>query len=178
MTEPGKLTIINLEIDDVSLASLGAKTAIILSAVLGGIQNSFLVKKIKYMLRFSGANNEDELVAVMVAPSNASLPELAAALTTGNTIGPNDRTLSLADDNIWNVWQKTVRVFKHAGLVGVTAATDIHELLETVSLGKGMVAREDEGISIVAMNIANNAMAASSQIVTGIVQLWGVWLRD
>lgn len=179
MTEPGKLTILNLEIDDVDIASLGAKTAVILSAVLGGIQNSFLVKKVKYMLRMAGSLNEDELVAVMINPSNASLPEIALALTHANTIGPNDRTLSLLDDNIWNVWQNTVRMFKMSGqTTDGTASTGTYEVDDEISLGKGMVAREDEGISVSAMNISNNAMAASSQLITGIVQLWGVWLRD
>lgn len=179
MAHSHRLTILNLEIDDVSISALGAKTAVALSAVLAGIQNSFLVKRVKYMLKLSGGVNEDELIVVFLNPGNASLAEVQQALTQVNTIGPTDRTQTLLDDNIWNIWQKTVRMFHSVGPAdGATVALGIAEVIDDISLGKGMVAREDEGVAVHAMNIANNAMAAANQEVTGIVQLWGVWLND
>ncbi len=169
-----------MEIDDVDLASLGAKTAVnIHSLFTSTIQNPFLVKKVKYMLKFSGGVNEDEHLAVFLNPGNASLAEVQDALTGINTVGPTDRSQMLQEDGRWSIWQKTVVPITSKGPAdGATVALGVFEVNRTISLGKGFVAREGEGVAAHVMNISNNAMAAATQEVTGIIQLWGVWLNE
>lgn len=180
MGHPHGLTIQNMEIDDVSIASLAGKTAVSLhSTFTSTIQNPFLVKKVRMMLNLSGGVNEDEFIGVFLAAGNADAAEVAASMTQINTVGPTDRTQMLAEDARWSVWQKTVQMFRSVGPAdGATVALGRFEVDRTISLGKGFVAREGEGVQAWAFNMANNAMGAAAQEVTGIIQLWGVWLNE
>ncbi len=175
--QSNKLVIQNLVVDDVALGVLGARTAISINSQLTAISASFLVKKIKYMLKLSDVENPDEgLMLITPTQGDVTAAEAASAFTEINTAGPSDTTQMLTQDEVWSAWQKAARVMRP---LPELADANKHEgwLIEEVSLGKGMVAREGVGVSFQAINITNNAMATGATI-GGLIQLWGVWLRD
>ncbi len=169
----GHLTVQNIPVNDLSLATLASRTAKLLSSSFSTtIKNTFLVKKIKYFLHASAlTQGEQDNLLVMIAKGDASTAEVAAALTEINTVGPEDTTQARTADNAWNIWQNTVRAMESRG-----SATEA-QLVAEISLGKGMPAISEQGVAVYLFN--NDAVGlAGTPLVNGLVQLWGVWLRD
>ncbi len=169
------LKIQNLVVDDVDLSTLAARTMVAVNTAFAStIESTFLVKKIKMMLRVQNVNDNDGPLIACLAPGSATVAEAALALTEINTVGPIDRTQILTEDTAWTVWQNTVRMFEQEA----TDGTNSHYLINKfISLGRGMPALENEGLNLLIGNISNNPLTTAA-LVSGIVQLWGVWLRD
>ncbi len=175
--QSNKLVIQNLVVDDVALGVLGARSAISINSQFNVPTASFLVKKIRYFLKLADVANPDEgFMLIVPTQGDVTAAELKTAFEEVNTAGPADMMQMLTQDNVWVAWQKASRVMIPLGEPG---AAEKHEayLIEDVSLGKGMVAREGVGVTFQALNLMNNAMATGA-LIGGLIQLWGVWLRD
>ncbi len=172
------LVIQNLVIDDVALGTIGARVAVSINSQLTAPTASFLVKRIRYFLQLNEVNNANEgLLLITPTQGDVTAAEAASAFTEVNTAGPSDTTQMLTQDNVWVAWQKAARCMEPIAEDG--AGTGVHNafLIEDVSMGKGMVAREGIGVAFQAINLNNNAWSTGATI-GGLIQLWGVWLRD
>ncbi len=176
MVHKNELVIQNLLVEDVALSTLAARAAISINSTFNAPDQSFLVKKVKYFLQMTlMPNGEDGHVLVVLNNGDATAIEVAAAFTEINTSGEDDTTQTLTQDNVWSVWQRTARKFWTRS---VTASGDqAAQLYADISLGKGMVIQEGQGIAAHAVNLNNNVLATNS-VIQGLIQLWGVWLRD
>ncbi len=166
------LKIQNLVVDDVDLVTLAARTAVAINSQFTSITATFLVNRIKYILQATTIDATDGPLAVVIAKGGATVAEVNAAFTEHNTNGPDDITQALTEDEAWTVWQKSLRMFRKNG-------TNTHaEVSADFKLpGRGIPALEDQGLGIFAVNLGNNALS-TGVLVSGLVQLWGVWLRD
>ncbi len=163
----------NMPVNDVALGTLGSRAALTLSSVMStSIKNTFLVKKIKYFLHVNGlTNGQGDNILVVINKGDATAAEVAQALTELNTVGPEDTTQMRTQDNAWNVWQNTIRALSSRG------SADNAYLSEEISLGKGMPAISEQGIAVHAFNNDGSALDTGA-VVNGLIQLYGVWLRD
>ncbi len=176
MAHGHRLKIQNLVIDDVDLSTLAARTALAINSQFATISNTFLIKRIKYMLQASPAILADGPIAVCVVKGDATTAEINAALTEFNSKGPDDTTQVLTEDEVWTIIQKSVRMMTTK--TTSDANTSKLELVADFKLpGNGIPAVESQGVNVFAVNLGNNALSTGI-IVSGIVQLWGVWLRD
>ncbi len=162
-----------IPVDDLALSTLAARAAVLLdSAFSTSLKNTFLVKKVKYFLHLSGATaGQAANILACLNKGDATATEVAQAITELNNVGPEDTTQSLDQDRPWTIWQNTLKGFTPRG----TASEAV--LIEEISLGKGMPAISGQGISISAFNNDGTALDTGI-VVNGMVQLWGVWLRD
>ena len=167
------LQIQNIPVNNIALSTLGARAALLLASTFStSIKNSFLVKKVKMMLHLTGATTgAASAILVALGSGDITVTEFAAALTEINTVGPEDTTQIRTSDNVWNIWQKTLSMFADSSDPTV-AVID-----KEYSLGKGMVARSEQGILAMAFNNDGSALDTGI-VVNGLIQLWGVWLRD
>lgn len=167
------LTVQNIPVNDLALSTLGSRLSLLLASTFGTtIKNTFLVKKIKYFLTLAGATaGQATNLLVMLAPGDVTAAEAAAALTEINTVGPQDITQVRTSDNIWNISQNTVRQFQPGG----TAAEAI--LNDEIPTGKGIPARRNVGLQVFVFNADGTALDTGI-VINGLVQLWGVWLRE
>ncbi len=175
MSDKHRTVIQNLLVDAVALGTLGARSSINLNATFVNPGTTFLVLKVRYLLQLVGRTlTDDGPVAVMLANGNASTAEVAAALTEINTTGLADATQMLTQDEVWMVWQQSLRVFKMSG-----DGTEGFLATGWMSPGgrNGMPAVENGGVQVSAVNLGSGALATGSSI-NGIVQLKGVWMRD
>ncbi len=176
MAHGHRLKLQNLVVDDVDLSTLAARTAVAINSQFTTITATFLVKRVKYMLRAASKVVGDGPIIVCIAKGGATIAEVNAAFTEINTNGPDDVTQVLTEDEAWTVWQKSARQMREAG--ELDANTGIIELIADFKLpGRGMPALEGAGLGIFAVNLGNNALS-TGVVVSGVVQLWGVWLRD
>ncbi len=162
-----------LLVDAVSIATLNARTALLLRSV-AALTGSFLMKRIRYFLHVTSLTaNDDGPILAMIGNGDASLAEIAAAMTESNTSGPDDLSQMLTQDESWSVYQNTIVVFKVTG-DGVHGQTPN----DWINFGgkNGIPALEGAGFSVFAFNAGSGQNATGT--VSGIVQLQGVWLRD
>ncbi len=179
MAHGHSLVIQNLVVDDVALGTLDARAAIVLNSSLGATLNAtFLVQRVKMMLRISDVQNPDEgpFIACLNNGNNTT-GETAAAFTDRNTVGPTDTTQMLTQDAVYQAWQQSVKMFRYSGNSGIAAHH--YELFADFRLnkGKGVPAQEESGVSLSLINLANNALGTGAN-VHGLVQLYGRWMRD
>ncbi len=167
----GKLILQSLNVNNVALSTLAGRAAIAINEEFDTPESSFLVKKIRYLLSMSGKTAGEGPLMVGLASGDASAAEIASAMTELNSLGPADTTETLTEDEAWTVWQNTIKAFEENGQAGVITC------YKEISLGKGMVARENQGIDAFIFNADPSALTTGIS-VKGIIQLWGVWLHD
>ncbi len=167
------LQVQNIPVNDLALSTLASRAALLLASTFGTtLKNTFLVKKVKFFLHLVGAaNGEAENILIGIAKGDATAAEMAAALNEINTVGPEDTTQVLTSDNVWTIWQNSVQQMKSDG-TGVNAGVE-----KEITLGKGMPAISEQGIQIFAYN-NDGTLLTTGGVINGLVQLWGVWLRD
>ncbi len=176
MPDNHELKLQNLVIDDVDLTTLAARTAVAVNSQFTSITATFLVKRIRYMLQASPMIIQDGPLVITIAKGGATVAEVNAAFTEHNSGGPDDVTQSLTEDNAWTVWQKSTRMFQSRN--GDLSNAGHREVSGDFKLpGRGFPALEGAGIGIFVVNLGNNGLTTGI-IVSGLVQLWGVWLRD
>ncbi len=171
------LVIQNDQIQDISLGTLAARTALALGSQFNGITATFLMKRVKYWLQLEEVTEDQGPFLVGIASGDAGAAEISSAMTERNTAGPADTTQVLTQDNAFVVVQNSVRMMKlHRN--GTDAAPDTWTLEGEVSLGKGIPFREGSGWQPFILNADNAALATTAPVCKGIIQYWGVWLRD
>ncbi len=169
----GHLTVQNIPVNDLALGTLASRTVLSLTSIFQTtLKNTFLVKKIRYYLHVGGlTNGQGDNLLICIARGDATASEVGSAFTEVNTVGPADTTQVRTSDNIWNIWQSTVRNMIARG------TADNATLIEEISLGKGMPALSEVGILPFVFNNDGTALDTGG-VINGVVQYWGVWLRD
>ncbi len=163
-----------MTVDNVALGTLAGRTAAVLNASLTSLTATFLMKRIRYFLYMFGKTaGDDGPLLVFINRGDASTPEIASAILESNTSGPQDTTQTLTEDTAWVVYQNTLRA--------IVPYSNSEGLLATgwLKLGgrNGIPAVEGAGFALHIFN-ASDAALATGVVITGIVQVQGVWLRD
>ncbi len=172
----GKLKTQNGQVEDIALSTLAARTAILADGDFNGITATFLIKRIRYFLELTGVTANEGPFIIVLAPGNASIPEITDALTKRNTAGPDDVTQVLTEDSVWaGAFQDSVEFMRPPSggtesTVWVTSG-DWHVL----GGGKGLPAVEGGGWTLNIFNADNGALTTGA-ILKGTYQLQGVWL--
>ncbi len=166
-------------VDNTAIGSLVARTALSLNAAFVAIESTFLLKRVRYFLNLNQHTADDDgPLLVGIAVGDASLGEIATALLENNPQGPAELTQVLQQDNAMAVYQNTVRAFPSFGGRGAGASESTLDSGWINFGGKnGIPALEGSGFQAFAFNAAPNAMT-TGQLVSGIIQVNGVWLRD
>ncbi len=169
----------SLVVDAQALGTLAGRTALSLNTTMAAIQQAFLMKRFRYLIQLVGRTTDDDGPLVLcLARGDASLAEVAAAMIEQNTIGREDTTQSLTEDESWVVFQNSVVPFVYVG--GNSTGVPAHWAVSPwVSMGgkNGIVATEENGWSLFVFNAGSGALSTGSSL-NGICQIQGVWLRD
>ncbi len=170
---PKDLKIQNIPVSDLALSTLAAKAAVLLASTFStSLKANFLIKKIRYNLMIEGLTAGEGPLAVVLAPGDATATEVAAALTEINTVGPEDTTQVATEDNAWVfASQNTYMAFRPSG-----TANEMHCIGEP-DIGRGFAAIQEQGVAVFLVNHDGTVLTTGAN-VNGLVQLYGVWLRD
>ncbi len=166
----GGLTLINLPVDSVALATLAARTPIALVTGFDAMTAAFLVKRVRYFLRLIGVDATDGPFSVAIGPGNATQAEAKAAIDVGNSSGPLDLTAMNAQSDQYNIFQNSMENLLSRALVSVYESSGAWH-----SLGKGLPLPEGGGVDAWLFNLEDSAVVTGATIA-GIIQLQGVWL--
>ncbi len=167
----GGLTLINIPVNSVALATLAARTPIALVTGFDAMTAAFLVKRVRYWLYITGVTANNGPFAAAIGPGDATQAEAALAVTVANTVGPNDMTLMNAQDGQYNVFQNSFDPFILPGDGGTRWQT----MGQWISLGKGLPFPEGGGLDAWLFNLDDAALDTGA-VVRGLIQIQGVWL--
>ncbi len=171
MAHPHGLVIQNEKITEVALTTLASGAALSLGSAYATIKATFLVKRFIAHLYITGLTDGDSPIAIAMAQGDVTALEAAAALIEGNTAGPSDKTQMLTQDVSFGIMQKTLRSFKTN-----STGTDAQLMLSMKMPGKGIPFPEDGGFRTYIFNLGKDLTTGA--VVAGLLQYWGVWLRD
>ncbi len=172
MGHPHGLVIQNTQVNS-SLVTLASKAALEAGSGFTAITATFLVKRVKYMLMIEGVTASEGPIAFCMARGDAAASEAASGVTEGNTSGPSDVSQLRSQDNAFNIVQVTLAMFETQR----TQGEDMW-LNKTIKMpGKGIPFREGQGWTFFTLNLDQDALT-TGMVVKGVVQVWGVWLRD
>ncbi len=164
-----------LEVDAVALATLQPRAALIINTQFSTPLQSFLLKRLRYFLQLVGRTaNDDGPILIGCCHGDATVSEIASAMSERNVNGQEDITSVLDQDLSWIVYQNTVMAIKYQA-----AVTEGQLISGWIPFGgkNGIPAIEGAGMTIFAYNAGNAALATGSS-VNGKVDVQGVWLRD
>ncbi len=165
----------NLVVDNVALSTLAAKTALALNTAWNSPEASFLMKRTRFLLKARGmvADDDGGPVIILLAHGNATVAEVASAMSEINAQGPTDITEALTQDNAWIVYQNPIQMLQKK-----TAATEAYTTTEWMNFGgkNGIPNMEEAGVTLHAYN-AGNGNLDTGMTIQGLVQIQGVWLR-
>ncbi len=164
----------SLVVDKIDLGTLAARTALILNTQFSAPTNSFLMRRVRYLLQLiARAGNDDGPILIGCAHGDATVSEISAAMVERNVNGPADVTSMLDQDTVWTVYQNTV--------VPLTLfdPNEGQTSPEWINFGgkNGIPALEGSGMVIFAFNAGFAALTTGS-FVSGLTMVQGVWLRD
>ncbi len=163
-----------IAVDAVSVATLSGRTALTLNTLFGGINTTFLLKRIRYFLQATSLTaNDDGPLVVGVAQGDAASSEITAAMVEFNNDGPTDVGQTLTEDDAWVVYQNSIAPLIRTGS-GLVAQTPS----DWISFGgkNGIPALEGNGFKTFVFNCGSGENATGT--INGIAQIQGVWLRD
>ncbi len=156
-------------VSDVALGTLTANTALFLSQSFNAITATFLMKHADINLQVEGLTADEGPFLVGICNGNATITEVTTAMNEANTIGPDDVTQQLTQDNAWVVYQKGVRP-----MIPLSGGTQAY-LHASMSLGKGIPWAEGSGWNWFIYN-ADPAALTTGGVVKGRIRSQGVWL--
>ncbi len=164
-------------VDTVALGTLGARTAIALNTAFNALTATFLMMRVRYLLKLSGSTlGDDGPILIGIAKGNASIAEIGSAMIENNTSGPEDVTQSLTEDTSFSVYQNTV-----VSMIGESTVEDGHPATKSgwIRFGgkRGIPASEGSGWQLFAFNSGSSALTTGA-VVNGLAHTQGVWLRD
>ncbi len=165
----------SIEVDSVALATLQPRAALIINTQFSAPKQSFLMKRVRYWLQLVGRTAADDgPLLVGLCHGDASVSEIASAMTERNTNGQEDITSMLDQDLAWVVYQNTV-----VPIVYTSALTEGSTPHSWQHFGgkNGIPAIEGSGFTMFIFNSGSAALTTGSSI-NGQGQLQGVWLRD
>ncbi len=172
MPHKGQELIIQNSQISTALSTLASKSAIGLASGQTLITATFLAKKIKYFLVLEGITASEGPFAVCAAHGDASGAEAGSAIAEANTAGPDDLTQVRSQDNVWNIVQNSLKMMNPQRAAGEDAWLEAE-----ISLGKGIPFVEGAGWEFFLINLDASALTTGA-IIKGLIQVWGVWLRD
>ncbi len=169
----GALVHQNGPVEDVALGTLAQRTALQIEGDFTGISATFLMKRVRYLVKLENITSGEGPFAVVLA-GDATAAEAAAGVTEGNTSGPSDRTQMLTQDTSWNIIQDSLELLKDNGADTIQQTSG---RWHTVGGKKGIPFPEGSGWQAVVVNLDNAALTTGA-IMKGVIQYQGVWLRD
>ncbi len=164
--------VINTLAVNVALGTLSPGARLAISTAFQGITQGFLMKKIRYMLFLEGITSSEGPFAVCLSPGDASDAEVANAISAVWTTDEHDTTARLSQENQWNIIQSSLKMLQPQRTAGEDAW-----IIEDVSLGKGIPFGEDTGWTPNILNLDPSALTTGASL-KGLIQFYGVWLKD
>ncbi len=166
------MLVINSILINSALGTLSPGARLNLSTAFQGITQGFLMKKIRLFLFIEGITSSEGPFAFALSAGDVSDAEAANALTTAWTTDEHDTTAKLSQVNQWNILQSSLKMFQPQRTAGEDAW-----LIEDISLGKGIPFGEDTGWTPNLFNLDPSALITGASI-KGLIQFYGVWLKD
>ncbi len=167
-----------MTVNALALGTLAGQTALIMNNAFNAITGPFLMKRIRYFLQLVGRTpGDDGPLIVGIANGDASVAEIGAAMLEGNTLGTEDITQMLTQDNTWVVYQNTLASFNATRGDMTEGFIDLGDVWKTFGGKRGIPAMENSGFVLFVFNGGSGALATGSSI-NGVTHLQGVWLRD
>ncbi len=164
-----------LTVDTVALATLQPRAALIINTQFSTPLQSFLLQRLRYFLQLQGRTaNDDGPILIGCCHGDASVSEIAAAMTERNVNGQEDITSMVDQDLAWIVYQNTVVPIEIQGDQTYGQAPN-----NWMKFGgkNGIPAIEGSGMTIFAYN-SGSAVLSTGSAINGQVMVQGVWLRD
>ncbi len=164
-----------LTVDTVALGTLQPRAALIVNTQFSTPLQSFLLKRIRYLLQLVGRTaGDDGPLLIGCCHGDASVSEIAAAMTERNVNGQEDITSMVDQDLAWIVYQNTVVPIVYRG-----ALTEGQPESHWINFGgkNGIPAIEGAGMTIFIYNSGSAALSSGSTL-NGQAMVQGVWLRD
>lgn len=162
-----------------TLGTLAAKAALNLDVTLQNLTKTFLLKRYRAILRIKDLTAEEGLFLIGLAPGNAGISEIQLGMLITNTIGPEDVTQTLSQDEAWKIYRNTLQMPKKSG--GPAAVEQVVEYDWIDFPGRGIPAiggtTGTGGFRAFIYN-ADTASLTTGATVTGLIEYQGVWLRD
>lgn len=173
-TAPQHLKINNRSFVGTALGTLASLAALSLDSGFGtGLAQSYLLKKVKITFHLDSLPVSEGPLIVGLAKGDATAAEIAQAMTENNAGGDRDTTQSLTEDNVWTVIQSSLVPGIY---VRETDTTHYVQFIDDISFGKGIPLRQGQGVQAFIYNPGSTL--GTGAIISGIYQLYGVWLRD
>ncbi len=156
-------------VSNLALSTLTGNTAIFLSQSFNAITATFLMKHADVQLYLEGITADEGPFMIGICNGNATITEVTTAMNEANTIGPDDVTQQLTQDNAWVVYQKGVR-----NMIPLSGGTQWY-LSASFSLGKGIPWAEGSGWNWFLYN-ADPSTLTTGGVCKGRIRTQGVWL--
>lgn len=155
-----------------ALSTLGAKTALTIDQTHAALDAAFLIKRVRYFIEVDSLTSGEGPFIVGIAPGDTNDAEIAAAVTTTNTVGPSDTTQSLTQDAAWSVLRQSFELIQSRSESTNRLGTTGHWHKMP---GRGIPVPEGKGFRCFIMNLDTGALTTGAT-AKGLYEVQGVWL--
>ncbi len=174
MTHPHGLISLNPGVNTV-LSTLASKAALTVDQTLAGLTSAFLLKRVRYMLDIENVVAGEGPLIVGLAQGDLNDAEIAAGMIVTNTVGPEDMTQVLTQDNAWKILRATLEraIYTGDGIGDLMLSGRWHNMP-----GRGIPFPERSGIRAFVFNADVAALAdTNTAVCKGLIEYQGVWLN-
>ncbi len=155
-----------------ALVTLAAKAAITVDQTHAALTAAFLIKRVRYFVEVEGVTAGEGPLILGIAPGDTNDAEIATAMTTINTVGPEDTTQSLAQNAAWSILRQGTELLqsRSESVNRVGSSGHWHKMP-----GRGIPVPEGKGFRLFVFN-ADIAALTTGSLAKGIYEVQGVWL--
>ncbi len=157
-------------IQDVSLGTLAAKTAIAGDLAFTATTAGWLMKQARQFVTVNGVTIGEGPILIGIARGDATAAEISLAMIEANTSGPQDTTQRRTESDSWIVLQNSVEQ-----LIPNGDGTSHTSSGKWISFGKGIPYAETSGWQSFIYNASGSALTTGAR-ADGDVHYRGVWL--
>ena len=158
-----------------TLSTLGAKTALDIEVALTALEHTFLLKRVRYWLHLENMVPSEGPILVGMAAGNTAVNEITSGMAITNTVGPNDVTQTLSQDEAWKIYRNTLEMLTYdgEGVGDLRTSGRWHRFP-----GRGIPALRPSGFRSFVFNADVAALAdTNTALIKGLIEYQGVWLR-
>ncbi len=161
-----------------ALSTLAASDALDLDLALGQLTTTFLIKRVRFFLKAVGVTAEEGPLLIGMASGNTSIAEIELGMQITNTVGPQDTTQTLSQDEAWKIYRNTIEMLRPEAV-----ETTLYSSGKWINFpGRGIPALGAQGSGAGGFRSwvfnAGTAALTTGAVVKGIIEYQGVWLRD
>ncbi len=152
---------------------MAARSVLVIANDFNGITATFLMLRMRYLLQIEGITADEGPFAAIINQGDAAASEVASAINSQNTSGPEDTTQMVGQSAQLAAIHSTMKPFRLSddGTRGQLATG-------WFKLGKkGIPFPEGTGWSAHIYN-GDSVALTTGALVKGVIQYQGVWLRD